>query len=195
MTPFEVYRDYLALRNHFNFATYDYFKYQGKSSIGTDSFVKRKDRFFFEKVAKHRDPHSFMLANFVENPKTWIRDIAYSDDAERIYLAWLMRKDSLTYIVQNDLDKLQLPFDSNFIVKNGQHNYILTRYLAKEITLETICILSDLVKCMPYWDKHLKDDMVWEQVGLQIKKYTPFIKYDAAKVKRVVINHYGEQDG
>ena len=194
MTPFEVYRDYLALRNHFNFATYDYFKYQGKSSIGSDSFVKRKDRFFFEKVAKHRDPHSFMVANFAENPKSWIRDMAYSDDAERIYQAWQKRKDSLTYVVQNDLEKLQFPFDSNFVVKSGQHCYILTRYLAKEITLETICILSDLVRCMRYWDKQLKDDIVWEQTGFLIKKCTPFIKYDSAKIKKIVLDHFGDSE-
>lgn len=194
MTPFEVYRDYLALRNHFNSATYDYFKYQGKSSIGTNSFVNRKDRFFFEKVAKHRDPHSFMLANFIENPKSWIRDMAYSDDAERIYQAWQKRKDSLTYIVQNDLEKLQFPFDSNFVVKNGQHCYVFSRYLAKDITLETICILADLVKCVPYWDKQLKDDFVWEQTGLLIKKYTPFIRYDSAKMKKIVLDFFADAE-
>lgn len=194
MTPFEVYRDYLALRNHFNSATYDYFKYQGKSSIGSDSFVKRKDRFFFEKVAKHRDPHSFMLANFIENPKSWIRDMAYSDDAERVYQAWQKRKDSLTYVVQNDLGKLQFPFDSNFVVKNGQHCYILNCYLAKEITLETICVLADLVKCIPYWNKQLKDDFVWEQTGLLIKKYTPFIRYDSTKMKKIVLDFFADAE-
>lgn len=192
MTPFEVYRDYLALRNHFNSDSYDYFKYQGKSSIGKDSFVTRKDRFFFEKVSKHKDPHGFMLANFVHNPKSWIRDMAYSDDAERIYQDWLKRKESLSYIVQNDLDKLQFPFDSNFIVKDNQHSYLLSLYLGNKITLETICVLTDLVRCIPYWDKQLKDDFVWKQTRTLIKKYIPFIRYDSTKMKKIVLDFFSD---
>lgn len=194
MTPFEVYRDYLALRNHFNSDSYDYFKYQGKSSIGKDSFTSRKDRFFFEKVAKHKDPHGFMLANFVHNPKSWIRDMAYSDDAERIYLDWLKRKESLSYVISNDLDKLQFPFDSNFVVKDGQHSYLLTLYLGNKIALETICVLTDLIKCIPYWDKQLKDDFVWKQTRIPIKKYTPFIRYDSAKMKKIVLDFFRDAE-
>ena len=195
MTPLEVYRDYLALKNHFNTPTYDYFKYRGKSSISSDSFVKRKDRIFFEKVAKHRDPHGFMLANFIQDPKVWIRDLAYSDEAERVYQAWQKVKDSLTYLVKTELPKLRDPFDDNFIVKGGQHTPLLTLYLSKQISLETVCVLCDLTRCIRYWDKQLKDDVVWLQVGLLIKKYTPFVKYDSTKIKQIVLDYYGEQDG
>jgi hypothetical protein len=68
-TAYEAYKDYLALRNHFNNEKYDYFLYNGKVSGSVASFEKRKDRFFFEKLAKHRDPHGLMVANFVYNPK------------------------------------------------------------------------------------------------------------------------------
>lgn len=192
MTPLDVYRDYLALKNHFNTPTYDYFKYRGKSSISSDSFVKRKDRIFFEKVAKHRDPHGFMLSNFVQDPKVWIRDLAYSEEAERVYQAWQKVKDSLTYTVKTELPRLKDPFDDNFIIKNGQHAPLLTLYLSKQISLETTCVLCDLTKCIRYWDKHLKDDVVWQQVGLLVKKYIPFVKYDPAKMKQIVLDYYGE---
>jgi hypothetical protein len=101
MTPFEVYRDYIALRNHFNSKSYDYFKYGGKSSGNVDSFNKRKDKFFFEKLAKHRDPHHLMLANFAVNPKSWIKEMAYSENAEAVYMDWLKRSQSLTHNVQD----------------------------------------------------------------------------------------------
>jgi hypothetical protein len=192
MTPFEVYRDYLALRNHFNSSSYDYFKYRGKGSAKGDAFDKRKDKFFFEKMAKHRDPHGFMLANFVNDPKTWIRDMAYSDSAERIYLDWLKTKDSLTYILSNDLNKLEFPFDGNFVVKDGQHSYVLVLLLGDEIKVETVCILMDLVGCYSYWNKQLKDDVVWQEVGQRIKKYTPFVKYDKEKVKKIVLDFFSE---
>lgn len=192
MTPYEVYKEYLALRNHFNNASYDYFKYLKKSSAKGDSFDKRKDKFFFEKLAKHRDPHGFMLANFVHDPKTWIRDMAYSDSAERVYLDWLKRKDSLTYVLTSDLNKLQFPFDSNFVVKDGQHNYILFLLLGDQISIETACILVDLVGCFGYLEKHLEDDVVWQEVGQRIRKYTPFIRYDKEKIKKVVLDFFIE---
>jgi hypothetical protein len=192
MTPYEVYKEYLALRNHFNNASYDYFKYLKKSSAKADSFNKRKDKFFFEKVAKHKDPHNFILANFVHNPKSWIRDMAYSEDAERIYQEWLKRKESLTYVVKNDLEKLQFPFDSNFIIKNNQHSYVLSLYLGGRINIETICVLSNIVDCIPYWDKQMKDDFVWQQTRTLIKKYTPFIRYDSAKMKEILLDFFSD---
>jgi len=192
MTPYEVYQDYLALRNHFNSKSYDFFKYRGKGSAKGDSFNKRKDRFFFEKVSKHRDPHGLMLANFVNDPKTWIRDIAYSESAEKVYLDWLKRRDSLTYTFENELSKLEFPFDSNFVIENGQHNHILSLLLGDQISVETFCILVDLVGCIGYMNKQLKDDVVWEEVGTRVTKYIPFIKYDKPKIKKIVLDYFSE---
>lgn len=190
MTPFEVYREYLALRNHFTSDSYDYFKYGGKGSATIDSFNKRKDKFFFEKLAKHRDPSGFMLANFLKNNKAWIRDIAYAEDAENNYIEWLKRKQSLTFLISDDLEKLQFPFDANFTVKDGQLSSILVLYLGGTLHLETLCVLTDLVGCIKYWDKQLKGNIVWEEVGRTIKKYTPFIRYDREKVKKLVVDFF-----
>ena len=192
MTPFEVYRDYVALRNHFNSNSYDYFKYRGKGSATGSSFEKRKDKFFFGKMSRHRDPHNFMLANFVNDPKTWIRDMAYSDVSEKVYMDWLKRKDSLSYLIQNDLGKLQFPFDSNFVVSGGQHSYILVLLLGDEINIETVCVLMDLVGCYSYWDIRMADDVVWQEIGLRLKKYLPFINYDKEKIKKITLDFFAE---
>jgi hypothetical protein len=194
MTPSEVYQDYMALRRHFNSSSYDYFKYYGKvRGDAENSFNKRKDKFFFEKVAKHRDPHGFMLANFVKYPKTWIRDIAYSDGAEKTYQDWLKRKESLTYLLQNDLNKLQFPFDRNFAIEDRQLSHLLVLYLGGEINIETACILTDLVGCYRYWNKQLKEDVIWQEIGQLIKKYTPFVNYDKEKVNKIVLDFFVEK--
>ena len=54
MTPFEVYKTYLALKNHFTQAKYDYNKYCGKVRASLNSFYKRKDRFWFEKLSRQK---------------------------------------------------------------------------------------------------------------------------------------------
>ena len=54
MTGFEVYKMYLALKQHFTKDNYDYQKYNGKVSASEKSFEERRDRFFFKKLAtKH----------------------------------------------------------------------------------------------------------------------------------------------
>ena len=50
MMPFDAYKQYLSLKNHFTKEKYDYHKYCGKSHATVQSFYKRKDRFWFEKL-------------------------------------------------------------------------------------------------------------------------------------------------
>ena len=45
--PFDAYKQYLSLKNHFTKEKYDYHKYCGKSRATVQSFYKRKDRFWF----------------------------------------------------------------------------------------------------------------------------------------------------
>ena len=54
MTPIEVYKTYLAFKNHFTKPNYDYFQYCGKSRASTESFNKRKDKYFFERMSRQK---------------------------------------------------------------------------------------------------------------------------------------------
>ena len=188
MTGYEAYKLYLALKNHFNSAGYDFFKYNGKGSGSTASFDKRKDKIFFDKLAKHRDPKELIIANLVKNPKYWVRDLAYSEEAEQNYLNWIKRQQSLTYLISSDLSKLDENFNDNFIVKKNEHPYLLRLYCSGTISTETLCVLVDLTGCYKHWSTNLKGDPVWEEIGLLIKKYTPFIKYDREKLKKIMVD-------
>ena len=69
MTPFDVYKTYLAFKNHFTKENYDYFKYCGKSRASLDSFHKRKDRYFFERTSRQKNDEeikAYFVANFAE---------------------------------------------------------------------------------------------------------------------------------
>ena len=69
MTPFEAFSMYIALKNHFTQKRFDYLKYNGKSRMTQKSFDKRKDKIFFQKLAKHEDVQGFLIANFIKNIK------------------------------------------------------------------------------------------------------------------------------
>lgn len=190
MTPFEAYKLYVALKNHFNSKTYDFVKYNGKVNAKRESFDKRRDRFFFEKLAKHEDPKSFLIANFLVNKNGWIKDLSYGDEPRRIYESWVKRQQSLSYVVQDDVSRLDEDFDSNFKVEPNTHPKALKKYLMKEISLETLTILCDMVGCMKYWDRSLENDPLWEDLSVTIRKYLSFLQYDRERVRQVCIDTF-----
>jgi hypothetical protein len=190
MTPFEAYQSYLAIKQHFTTQKYDAIKFKWKVRATADSFNKRRDKFFFEKLAKHEDPKQFLLANFVSNENVWVREIAYTESAKRIYEDWQKKIQSLTYTIQNDLSKLDEEFDENFKVNDNQHPKLLKLYLGKDITLETVVVLVDLVGCLSMWNKKLANDPVWQNLSLKIRKYTPFLNYDKERIRKIILDKF-----
>ena len=192
MTAFECYKEYLAIKNHFSKQDYDYFKYNGKLKINIDSFNARKDKLFFQKLAKHSDIHNFLIANFSENEKHWIRDLAYSEIAEKNYKNWLKRQQSLSYIFKQELGKLDSDFNRNFVVKSNEHPLLFKLFLAKEISLETLCLLLEFTGAKNYWDSKMQYDLVYDSIKTKIEKYSPFIKCDKAKLKKIALDFFVE---
>ena len=188
-SPIECYKEYVALKRHFENSSYDYFKYNGKVKVSSDSFQKRKDKYFFEKIARHPDLHNFLLANLSKNPKYWIRELA-GTDAENTYKEWVKRQQSLTYMFKQELSKLDSDFNSNFICKNNKHPILLKLYLAKDISLETLCLLLEFSGAMKHWNEKMEYDIVWDETRIKIEKYTPFIKADKKKLKEIVIDSF-----
>jgi len=190
MSPYECYVDYLALKRHFTTKSYDFIKYKGKIRASKISFEKRKDRFFFEKIAKHRDPHNFLLANFIHNPSLWIRDIAYTEVGEQVYQDWLKRQQSLTYFVSSELSILLEDCKQNFEVHDGQIPHLIQLLMGNKVSLETVLILVDIVDCMSYWNKKLKDNIIWDDIGIKLNKAKPFINYDKEKLRKLFLDKF-----
>jgi len=185
MNSFDAYRTYLALKQHFS-SDYDYFKYQGKVNATISSFQARRDRFFFDKLAKHNDPVGFLLSNIIHNPTAYIRELAYGENEKTIYKKWLKTKESLSYIFTTELAALDPDFNSNFVCKSNDHPPLLKTYLRGKISIETLCILCDLTGCLKHWGKQLEEDIVYKDVGLLVRKYSPFLQFDKEKFKKII---------
>ena len=193
MSAYECYQHYNALKLHFTKPSYDYFKYNHKTKTSTSAFDTRKDKIFFMKVAKHPDPVRYMLSNLLVNPKLWIKDIAYSPEAERVYTDWQKRQQSLSYIFKEELSKLDEDFNTNFKSEGNSHPLVLKLYLRKQISLETLVMLVDLVQCQNYWLKKHEYDPVVEEVLNVITKYRPFLHYDRDSIKKIVLEKFSVQ--
>jgi T4 gene Gp59 loader of gp41 DNA helicase len=192
MNAFEVYKDYLALKRHFN-SDYDYFKYNGKVNASKDSFNCRKDKIFFPKLAKHNDPKGFLISNLLENNNAWIREIAYSVKSEEVYNKWLGKKQSLCYKFKEDLSKFKDNFNDNIVSEDNSHPYIVMLYLRDDIMLETLCIVCELSGCLKYWSKKFEYDPVMEQIINKIVKYIPFIEFNPEKYKKILVDIFDKK--
>ena len=191
MMPFDAYRCYLSMKNHFTKDKYDYHKYRGKSRATVQSFYKRKDRFWFEKLARNKSDQEvveFFVSNFItctDPGKLWIGEMI--KDGEGRYTEWKKRNQSLSYVFKEETESLFSDgnFDSMFAVDGTRHPQILKEYLRKNISIETLVILDKILGFRDNFDSHLKDP-VWETVSMRIKKYSPFLNIDVQRYKQIL---------
>jgi hypothetical protein len=191
MDGFEAYKLYLALKSHFTSKTYDFFKYQGKVRAKRESFECRNDKYFFQKLAKHKDLTNFLVSIFVYGHRDlWVGDIARNEESEQLYQKWQRIRQSLTYVFMSDLEKFNEDLVSSFIVEDGQHPHALRLLLSDQIHIETFIIMNDLLRFVPLWNKQMVDKIVWPDVRLKCKKYHPFIEYDREICKKIVVDKF-----
>jgi len=197
LTPFDTYKEYLAYKNHFTKEKYDYQKYGGKSRAKIDSFYKRKDRYFFEKMSrKYKDPEikDFFLANFVDtdNPQgLWIGNIIRS--GEVVYKDWMKRQQSLFYNFKQSSENMMDLYDyEEFFDTSKGHPPILKEHLAGNISVEEMCIYEKIFSYCKDYDKKL-DDPVWKVIGLKIRKYLPFLNIEKDKYRNHLLKRVKER--
>jgi T4 gene Gp59 loader of gp41 DNA helicase len=180
MTPFEAYKLYTALKNHFSTDTYDFFKYHGKVRADEHSFEIRKDKYMFYKLSKHEDPKTFLIANLAESSKDWVGEM-FDTSHQMNYNEFLRRKQSLTYIFENEIDNLLEDFDKNFEVPSSGYPHLLNLLVRKKICKETFIIIQDCVRFFARWNKQISDPVLWPQIAKNCKKLHPFLEYDKDK--------------
>ena len=191
MMPFDAYRCYLSMKNHFTKDKYDYHKYRGKSRATVQSFYKRKDRFWFEKLARNKSDQEvveFFVSNFItctDPGKLWIGEMI--KEGEGRYTEWKKRNQSLSYVFKEETEFVFSDgnFDSMFAMDGTRHPQILKEYLRKNISIETLVILDKILGFRENFDSHLKDP-VWETVSMRIKKYSPFLNIDVQRYKQIL---------
>jgi len=177
------------MKKHFTTDGYDYHKYHGKVRASFDKFRTRNDVFFFHKLSQRDNPENLLLANMIAKPNAWIREILDPEGEDRLN-EWTRKMDSLTRTFKSDLNKLDDDYKANFVSPNGQHPYIMTMYMQKQITLETFTILSHSANIFDYWDKEIVDKFVARDIIRLSKKYKPFLNLNEKKFKDLVRDRF-----
>ena len=76
------------------------------------------------------------------------------------------------------------------LIKIPENGYplIIVMYLQKIVSPESLVCFVDSIRCYNYWNKNLKNDIVWESVSKLIIKYKPFLDYDVKKYREYIKN-------
>ena len=190
---FDAFKTYLALRQHFT-SDYDYFKYKGKVKAKIESFLKRKDKFFFRKLQKKYSKDElvdFFVSNFIAKGDNWIGNLI-SKESEDNYETWRNNNESSTYRFSNDILFINdfcrtndLQANDLILVNDNDHPKLLLFYFQNKISIETLIILDRVLGFVRYWDAKL-DDVLWDEKKRLIYNYRSFVKYDLDKCKQIV---------
>ena len=191
VTPFDAYKSYLGLKNHFTKEKYDYHRYGGKSRASLESFYKRRDRYFFEKLSRQKDDSEvveFFVSNFVscDDPQSlWIGEIVRN--GEQNYTEWKKRLQSLSYTFKTEIENVFTgkKFDDMFHIRGTKHPLIVKEHLGKNISLESLVLLNKVIGFKNNFDKKL-DDPVWKFLSMRMSKYDSFLHVDIIKYRKIL---------
>ena len=94
------------------------------------------------------------------------------------------------------MDDIGYPYEENFdklfAAEKGKHPFLLKRFYASEINLETLVVFNYCLGYVSRIDKVL-DDPIWKDTKLKIEKYQPFLDIDCKKYKQIILKTIEEK--
>ena len=186
---FDAYTLYLGIKLHFHSDGYNFVTYNGKVKADINSFLKRKDKYHFGKLYKtyKTELQDFYIAN-LSTKDLWAGDLL-NEEAERTYKQWKKRQQKLYYMFETEVSDLIRKRDIKKVieVKNGQHPILLKEFMKKTVSMETMCILDDIIGFLPTWDRLIGERVIYPDLQNRIKKYKSFVSYDFKKYRERLI--------
>lgn len=197
LNGYDVFSMYIAMKNHFTGKSYDYHKYNGKCNATVNSFNRRKDKYFFDRLSNNYEAENIegvLLSQFISNDVYWVGDL--DND---IYLRWLGRQERLYYdfkqaidLILNKIEEEEINFSDLFNNKDGNHPIILNEVLQDSITQESFIIFNEFVPFFHILDKNITYPLIWNNYKKKCTKYKNFIKYDRRKFKSYLVEKLKE---
>lgn len=172
ISPFRFFEIYTAVVLHFTSDSYDFFKFGGKTKVNENSLLKRKDKYFFEKMAAKCTNEEMAIGMCVCNTiadKKYIRNYDMNE-----YHKWIAYRDALAYKFKEDLAKYQKWKNDPKTV--NPRTLLIELLIMKELSPEFIILFNHIMKGHLYktLDKE-PEFFIWEDQKIRLKKYEPFV--------------------
>jgi hypothetical protein len=193
MDGFKAYKYYIAIKLHFTKDSFDVFKNRGTVKGTREAFNARNDRYMFEKLARKYPVDKDLIQFYVANYAYGNENVIYAiEEADSYLMEWNKRKQSITKIFADDLNKILMdaykrklkePSILNFTL--NQYPSILNLYLGKQIGIETLRILDDVATLIQPWKENASMTLLWENEIRRVEKTKGFVKYDKEKTENL----------
>jgi hypothetical protein len=184
MKGFDLFKIYLGVKLHFTTDSYDFLRFGGKTKTTFDSYLKRNDKYCFERLSRSfkGDPVDFFFALFAHNPHQWIGQMMEGGH-EEIYAQWQRRMQNFSEEFGEDmvnlcrgLEATGKGFNSLFCSDGGQHPPLLQAAVRGEISPESFIVLDEILGFFPQFNKSLQEDALWDAYSKRCQKYRPFLR-------------------
>lgn len=194
MTGYEAFCLFNSIKIHFQNSNYDFFKYHGKSNVTPVSFENRKDKYYFYKLSRQYQKEEFIqyvVSCHLQKDKVWIGDLLQEEMMD-VHKKRMSTIQSLSYKFKEDCTSLRdLNDNFNLLLKSdGDYPILLTKTLQKDIHIETLVILNELMKFFPMWDQKISDTIRWPSFKQMCVKYVPFLSFDKVKFRDILLGVY-----
>jgi len=187
---YDAYTLYLGIKLHFYSNDYDFVKYNGKVKADIKSFLKRKDKYHFGKLFRtyKHELQDFYIAN-LSRKDLWAGDLL-SDECVKVYKEWKKNNQKLSYLFETEVNDLLRKKNIQKVleVKNGQHPILLKEFMAKKVSLETICIMDEIIGFTKDWDRLISERIIYPGIHVKINKYKSFVEFNRMKYKSILID-------
>lgn len=198
MDGYQAYQIYQSLKLHFT-TDYDAVKYNYRTAVKRDTFERRRDRYFFEKLSRRFNKEKlihYFTSNLISNSGVWVGDMT-----DEIYNAYIARYDKLTYMLSQDMNLMSdkgYSFDQLCTTSdNNTSNPLLDSLRADEIQLESVVLVDIMVNFL----NRLKSDLS-DPLGINKDMIDLLLKYRLimlqsplphGKLKEKVLNTFTNQ--
>lgn len=192
INSFQSYKLYLILVNAFK-KGYDPVKYSWKIRVQQNSFEKRKDKYFFEKIQKSFDifeQQKIFMVNLLANQDQWIGDMLNQDQI-MFYRKYMSRFNDLSILFKEDLQNLILfckskgrMFKSLFLIEDNKEPMIFKLLQNDSIQYETFILLDSYFNIIEMLDE--SKNFIWDQYSVRIKAYKNLFVIDKLEVIKIL---------
>ena len=191
MTGYEAYELFQALKRHFTQEKFDFFKYRGHINTSKEAFENRKDKWHFYKLSRKfgtkQELTDFLIANFLDNENIWVNNLLV-EEADIRYIEYKKVMQSLAYTFENDCISLfeDCKEPNDLLVTKGDYPILLTKALRKEIHIQTLVLLNNILGFVPMWSKTITDTIRWPNYHMKMIKIASFLPQDSVRYKLIL---------
>lgn len=187
MTPFQVYKLYVAVKIHFTSEKYDIFERRGAVKCTEEGFHSVRGKGRFDQLARNvlkepRDAVQFFVAN-----QAYETNIFEHAESMASWVRWQRNKEMMTQLVLDDIHQLQEHHFPWMDVFKGEFPDVIKLVNRREINLETLVVLDRFYhfSSEPNW----KNNLIYPKISVKLNKLQKFITVNETSIMRALNEH------